>query len=123
MSANTNGGKEVLGSPEFVSSSAIREYCERARRLFHPLYHELHVSAEELEVALKFVQSADPKAGGMDSRVRAKLVSRQLKQAASAVEAASKASVGTYMAFLKHYSPEVAEARKKTQRKKFEFDE
>lgn len=123
MSANTNGKNEILGSPEFVSSSAIRQYCENARRLFHPLYHELHVSAEELEVALKYVQSADPKAGGLDSRVRAKLVSRQLKHAAAAIEVASKSAVGTYMSFLKHYSPEVAEARKKTQRKKFEFDE
>lgn len=122
MSTNSNGGKEILGSPEFVSSSAIREYCERARKLFHPLYHELHVSAEELEVALKFVKSADPKAGGMDSRVRAKLVSRQMKQAAKAIEAASKASVGTYMAFLKHYSPEVSQARQKS-RRRFEFDE
>lgn len=122
MSTNSNGGKEILGSPEFVSSSAIREYCERARKLFHPLYHELHVSAEELEVALKFVKSADPKVGGMDSRVRAKLVSRQMKQAAKAIEAASKASVGTYMAFLKHYSPEVSQARQKS-RRRFEFDE
>lgn len=115
--------KEILGSPEFVSSSAIRQYCENARRLFHPLYHELHVSAEELEVALKYVRSADPKMGGMDSRLRAKLVSRQLKHAATAIEVASKSTVGTYMAFLKHYSPEVSEARKKQSRRRFEFDE
>lgn len=114
--------KEILGSPEFVSSSAIRVYCENARRLFHPLYHELHVSAEELEVALKYVKSVDPKLGGMDSRVRAKLVSRQLKQAAAAMEVASKSMVGTYMAFLKHYAPEVAERRQKA-RRAFEFDE
>ncbi|WP_370591403.1 plasmid transfer protein TraA [Saccharopolyspora montiporae] len=114
---------EMLGEPDFVSSSAIRKYCENARKLFHPLYHELHVSAEELEIALKYVRSADPKAGGMDSRLRAKLVSRQLKHAASAVEVASKSAVGTYMAFLKHYSPEVTESRKKNSRKKFEFDE
>ena len=115
--------KEILGSPEFVSSSAIRQYCENARRLFHPLYHELHVSAEELEVALRFVRSADPKLGGMDSRVRAKLVSRQLKQAAKAIEVASKSTVGTYMAFLKHYSPEVQEARQRSRRRQFQFDE
>lgn len=114
---------EILGSPDFVSSSAIRQYCENARKLFHPLYHELHVSAEELEVALKYVRSADPKAGGMDSRLRAKLVSRQLKHAASAVEVASKSTVGTYMSFLKHYSPEVAESRKKKAGRQFKFDE
>ncbi|MEV0089127.1 plasmid transfer protein TraA [Saccharopolyspora sp. NPDC050642] len=114
--------KEILGSPEFVSSSAIRQYCENARRLFHPLYHELHVSAEELEVALKYVKSADPKLGGLDSRLRAKLVSRQLKQAATAMEVASKSTVGTYMAFLKHYAPEVAQRRQKS-RRTFDFDE
>jgi hypothetical protein len=114
--------QEILGSPEFVSSSAIRKYCENARRLLHPLYHELHVSAEELEVALRFVRSADPKLGGMDSRVRAKLVARQMKRAADAIEVASKSTVGTYMAFLKHYSPEVQEAKKKTPRR-FVFDE
>ncbi|WP_243790176.1 hypothetical protein [Saccharopolyspora gloriosae] len=116
-------GKEILGSPEFVSSSAIREYCENARRLFHPLYHELHVSAEELEVALRYVKTADPKFGGMDSRVRSKLVARQLKQAAAAIEVASKSSVGAYMAFLKHYSPEVQESRQKNRARRFEFDE
>ncbi|MCA1191358.1 MULTISPECIES: plasmid transfer protein TraA [unclassified Saccharopolyspora] len=115
--------KEILGSPEFVSSSSIRQYCENARRLFHPLYHELHVSAEELEAALRYVKTADPKFGGMDSRVRSKLVARQLKQAAAAIEVASKSTVATYMAFLKHYSPEVSAAREKQRARRFEFDE
>lgn len=115
--------KEILGSPEFVSSSSIRQYCENARRLFHPLYHELHVSAEELEMALRFVKSVDPKLAGLDSRVRAKLVSRQLKQGAAAIEVASKSMVGTYMAFLKHFNPEVAEARSKGKGRRFEFDD
>lgn len=114
--------QEILGSPEFVSSSSVRLYCENARKLFHPLYHELHVSAEELEVALRFVKSVDPKLGGMDSRVRAKLVSRQLKQAATAMEVASKSAVGTYMAFLKHFAPEVSQQRQKS-RRTFEFDD
>lgn len=114
---------EILGPPDFVSSSAIRKYCENARRFFHPLYHELHVSAEEMEVALKFVRSADPKFGGLDSRIRAKMVARQLRHAADAVEIASKSMVGTYMAFLKHYSPEVQQARQRTRARRFEFDE
>lgn len=115
--------QEILGSPDFVSSSAIRAYCENGRRHLHPLYHELHVSAEELEVALKFVRSANPKAGGLDSRIRAKLVARQLKHAADAIEIASKSMVGTYMAFLKHYSPEVEQARQRSRARRFEFDE
>ncbi|WP_433868455.1 hypothetical protein [Saccharopolyspora sp. CA-218241] len=114
---------EILGPPEFVSSSSIRAYCERAREKFRPLYSELHVSAEELEAALRYVKSTDPKLGGLDSRVRAKLVSRQLKQAAAAVEVASKSSVATYMAFLKHFNPEVAAARKRGAGRRFEFDE
>lgn len=107
-----------LGDPEFFSPRAIREYCENGRKLIRPLYHELHVSAEELEMVLRDVQSANPQMFGQDSKVRARIVAKHLRQSAEAVEVASASLARTYQSFRKHY---LAEANAKS-RPRRQFD-
>lgn len=114
----------TLGEPEFFSTSQIRDYCNNARLLLRPLYHELHVSAEELEAALKHVCSVNPHAFGLDSTVRAKLVARHLRTAANSVEATCGSLVRTYLSFRRHYVAELeAAGRRTTNRRPFRFDQ
>ncbi|WP_199443853.1 plasmid transfer protein TraA [Umezawaea beigongshangensis] len=114
----------TFGEPEFFSTSQIRDYCGNARNVLRPMFAELHVSAEELEAALKYVKSANPHMGGLDSRVRAKLVARHLHTAADAIVVAQTSVVKTYLAFRKHYVDElVAAGNRNHQRRQFQFDD
>lgn len=97
----------TLGDPEsLLSTSALRTYCDNGRRVLRPLYNELHIAADELEAALRFLPSADPRMGGFDSRVRAKLVSAHLRRSGDAVEAAVSSLVRTFMSYRKHFITE-----------------
>lgn len=121
---NTNNNRLTLGEPEFFSTSQIQQYIGNARGLLRPLYHELHVSAEELEAALRYVRSANPAAFGLDSRVRARLVASHLRRAADSVEVTCAALVRTYLAFRKHYVAELhAAGHRGQQRREFKFGE
>lgn len=97
----------VLGEAEFLSPRAIREYCNNGRRVIRPLYHELHVAAEELEMVLRDLPSSNPHAFGADSRFRARLVSGHLRRAAEAAEVCAASLVRTYSSFHKHFLAEV----------------
>ena len=93
-----------LGNPDDLrSTSALRTYCENGRLLIRPLYHELHVAADELEAMLRLLPSADPRMAGMDSRVRAKIVAGHLRRAGDAAEASVVSLVKCFMSFRKHY--------------------
>ncbi|SDD94860.1 hypothetical protein [Actinokineospora iranica] len=114
----------AFGEPEFFSTSQIRDYCGNARKVLRPMHHELMVSAEELHAALKYVRSADPKAAGLDSRVRARLVARHMHTAADALLVAQSAMVKTYLSFRRHYVVELNEAGFKDKaRREFRFDD
>jgi hypothetical protein len=108
-----------LGDPEFFSPRMIREYCEKGRRMIRPLYHELHVSAEELEMVLRDVTSANPQLFGQDSKIRAKIVSGHLRRAADSVEVAAGSLARTYQSACKHYFAEIESHRKP--RRKFDM--
>lgn len=97
----------MLGDPEFFSPRLIREYCNNARNVIRPMYHELHVSAEEMEMVLRDLPSSNPHMFGQDSKVRARLVASHLRRAADAVEIAAASMVRTYMSFRKHYMAEL----------------
>jgi hypothetical protein len=109
----------VLGEPEFVSPRAIREYCQQGRNHIRPLFHELHVSAEELEMVLRELPSANPGVFGMADRGRAKLVSGHMRRAAEAAEVCSASLVRTFMSFRKHYLLPVEQGGKP--RQQFDF--
>jgi hypothetical protein len=113
----------AFGEPEFFSTSAIRDYCGNARRVLRPMHHELLVGAEELQAALRFVKSADPKAAGLDSRVRARLVARHMRTAADALLVAQTSMVKTYLSFRKHFVVELHQAGHKDVRREFRFDD
>ncbi|AXX29405.1 hypothetical protein KCV87_09980 [Actinosynnema pretiosum subsp. pretiosum] len=112
----------AFGEPEFFSTSQIRDYCGNARRILRPMHTELIVASEELGASLKYVRSADPKLMGADSRVRAALVSRHLRNAADALLVAQTSMVKTYMSFRKHYVVELDRAGHKDKGREFKFD-
>lgn len=114
-------GVLTFGDPEFFSTSQIRDYCDRGAKLIRPLYGELHIAAAELEAVLKFVPSANPSMGGLDSRVRAKFVASHMHRSAEAVEVAVVSLRKTYMSFRKHFVAEL-EAAGRTKRPAFKFD-
>lgn len=114
----------VFGEPEFFSTTAIRDFCGNARLVLRPMHSELMVAAEELEASLRFVKSADPKAGGLDSRVRAKLVARHLRNSADGILVAQTSLIKTYLSFRKHFVRELdaAGAPAPRPRREFRFD-
>ncbi|MEO6088876.1 MAG: hypothetical protein ABIQ18_37775 [Umezawaea sp.] len=115
---------QAFGEPEFFSTSQIRDYCGNARLVLRPMYHELLVGADELQAALKFVKSVDPKFFGADSHVRARLVARHMRNAADAVLVAQTSMVKTYLSFRKHYVVELDAAKEQAKAKSraFKFD-
>jgi hypothetical protein len=112
----------AFGEPEFFSTSQIRDYCGNVRRILRPMHHELIVGSEELGAALKFVKSVDPKLFGADSRVRAALVARHMRNAADALLVAQTSMVKTYLSFRKHYVVELDAAKHKDKGRAFKFD-
>ncbi|NKE63712.1 hypothetical protein FXN61_46175 [Lentzea sp. PSKA42] len=114
-------GELSFGDPEFFSTSQIRDYCDRGAKLIRPLYNELHIAAEEMEAVLRYVPSANPSMGGLDSRVRAKFVASHMHRSADAVEVAVTSLRKTYMSFRKHFIAEL-EAASGKKRPAFKFD-
>lgn len=114
----------MFGEPEFFSTNQIKDYCGNVRNKLRPLYHELHVSAEEMEAVLKYVPSANPHGFGLDSKLRAKLVAQHMRRSADAIETAVGSAVKSYVAFRKHYSPELSAAgNNRKRRREFRFDQ
>lgn len=116
-----NGRQLTFGEPEFFASSHIHDYCNNVRTLMRPLVSELHVSAEELEAALKHVRSVNPHAFGLDSKVRARLVAAHLRRASEAAEVICASAVRTYLSFRKHYVAEI-DMTAKNRGRNFQFD-
>ncbi|WP_158842667.1 hypothetical protein [Saccharothrix deserti] len=112
----------AFGEPEFFSTSQIRDYCGNVRKVLRPMHHELMVSAEELAATLKYVKSVDPKFLGTDSRVRAVLVARHMRNAADALLVAQTSVVKTYLSFRKHYVVELDAAGHKDKGRAFDFN-
>lgn len=108
-----------MGEPEFVSPRAIREYCEKARKVLRPLYFELAFSADELELVLRDHPSVSPRMGGLDSKVRARLVASHMKRAAEGLEVASASMVRSFTSYRKHYL-EPMQAAQPRQRRQFD---
>lgn len=113
--------KFSLGEPEFFSTSQLRTYCMNGRNLLRPLHNELAISAEELQAVLSQFRGS-PYALGVDSRVRAKLVSAHLRHAADAVAVASGSLIKTFQSFTKNYEAELHPERHR-QRPVFRFDQ
>ncbi|GLZ43517.1 hypothetical protein [Actinokineospora sp. NBRC 105648] len=98
--------KFVLGEPEFGSTSDLRTYCLNARTMIRPLAHELRLSAEELQGALKEIRNGDTLA---KRRWKARIVSNHLRHAADGVEDACIGAIRTFLSFERHFindSPE-----------------
>jgi hypothetical protein len=80
---------------------ALRAYCDEARRVTGDEFKHLGQGAHNLRRAL-----------ARHGRLRAWIVSGHLMLAANAAKAASGHAIATYLAFLKHFEPELAEARR-----------
>lgn len=96
-----------LGDPNFVSTSALRAYCENGRGLIRPLGPELHMAAIELRAALKEVPVHEGNAW-----VKARIVSSHLNAAAKGAEATVKGLVRTYLSFERHFINETPRTSK-----------
>lgn len=114
--------QSFFDEPEFFSTTAIRDFCNKGRYLLRPLHNELHISAEELQAVLKHITSVNPSVFGLDSRVRAKLVAKHMHHAADAIEVASTSLVRVYASFRQHYVKPMSERDRSLPRRKFEFD-
>lgn len=90
----------VTPDPDFTDSRALRIYLNNARRVLHRAAMELHISASELEAALRTV----PGESRSVQRRRARRVSRHLKHAAECLVAASSATVRTWGTFQAEYN-------------------
>ncbi|MDT8916232.1 hypothetical protein [Amycolatopsis sp. PS_44_ISF1] len=94
----------TLGSPEFLSTSALRGYCSNGRDLIRPLGNELRIAAEELNAVLREVPTGQ---GGLlesaDSRRKARMVSRHLLRAAEGVEGTCTGLIRCYLSFERNF--------------------
>lgn len=112
----------ALGEAEFTNNKAIREYCERVRKATHILGLELAMAAAELEAALSQIPGQTGYLG-VDSKVRARLVSRHLKSASDAMRSCAAAATRTHGSFRKHFEMELNQAGRKAPKPKFAFVE
>ena len=87
-----------LGDPDFVSTSALRAYCESGRKLIRPLGPELHMASIELRAALKEIPLAEG-----NVRWRARMVATHLDKAAEGIEHAVAGLVRTYLSFERNF--------------------
>lgn len=85
----------VTPNADFTNSRDLRVYLNEVRRVLHRAAMELHVSASELEAALRTV----PGDTRSVQRRRARRVSRHLKHSAECLVAASTAAVRTWGTF------------------------
>jgi hypothetical protein len=93
-------------SNALVTDAAVREFCNNVRLTAGQEYKHLGHAAHELRATL-----------APYGRVRAWIVAAHLSLASNAAKAASAHAVATYMAFIKHFEPELAAARAKQSRK------
>ncbi|MGW7537800.1 hypothetical protein [Amycolatopsis sp. NPDC054798] len=104
----------TLGSPEFFSSSQLRQYCNGGRTLIRPLANELRIASEELFGALREVPSGQ---GGMfssvDSRLRARRVAKHLLRGAEGIDLACAGLVRTWVSFEREFLHNTPERSKK----------
>ena len=108
-------------APEFPDNIAIRDYCGAVRKILHQYAAELDMAAAELEAALGESRGTTGMLG-IDSRVRARLVARHMKDSAEALRASSAGVIRTYGSFRKHFMPELEAARKgRPVKPRFEF--
>lgn len=87
-----------LGEPDFVSTSALRNYCENGRTLIRPLAPELHMASIELKAALKEI----PLANG-SARWKARTVAAHLDRAAQGIEWSVAEMIRTYLSFERNF--------------------
>jgi hypothetical protein len=95
------------GTDVMRSDQGLRDYCNGLRRLAGGEFKYLVEGSRELRRAL-----------GPHGRMRAWVVAGHLSLAAQAAKAASAHGVAAYLAFLKHFEPELTAARGKQAKKK-----
>lgn len=109
---------------DFASASAVRTYCNNVRNATHRMAVELSLAADELKAALVEVPGNNLMFG-VDSKYRARQVSKHLEHAAESMAAVAAGAVRTYAAFKRHYAPElaIANGRKPKPRRQFDFED
>ncbi|GIG67309.1 plasmid transfer protein TraA [Phytomonospora endophytica] len=105
---------------EFESAAAVREYCDKVRAVTHRMGVELSIASEELNAALREIPG-NVLAFGLDTRYRAKQVSKHLEHAADAQKECAAAAVRTYAAFRRHFRGELELANGKQPKRHFSF--
>jgi hypothetical protein len=90
-----------LSTPDFVSKSALHDWCNDSRNFIRPLAPQLHLAAEELRAVLRQIKGE--RVGNIDVKYHAMMVARQLHYAASGVEIACKGLAGCYMSFERRF--------------------
>ncbi|MER6500201.1 plasmid transfer protein TraA [Streptomyces sp. NPDC001455] len=97
------GSHFILGEPDFNNTEDVRAYCNHVRALMLQAAIELAIGSKILEARLAQAQAL-PGDTVVQTRMRAKRVSRKLKKAADGATAAAKSAVGAYAAFNREYS-------------------
>jgi hypothetical protein len=92
---------DLLGDPNFQSTSHLKAYCEHGRQFLRPVANELRIASEELKAALKEIPG--DRIGNVDSKVRARIVSAHLLHAAEGVEMTCAGLVRCFLSFEKHF--------------------
>jgi len=104
---------------EFESNAALASYCRTLRNLGRDLAAELAYSTDDLLERLAAVpDSTGPLHAA--SRVRARLVVRQLVPARDAAAFVAHCAIATERAFTKHFAPELNSIGRK-QKQNFDF--
>jgi hypothetical protein len=116
---------EELDSP-LNTLSEVEGYLKKAREHERDMYIEFNMAAEVLTQNLATLPVANSRLGGpfsgMNSRIRARMVARNLLQAAEAHRFAAGRAVKTWRDLLKAFAPEIDAARRKTARPKFDVN-
>ncbi|MFF4673037.1 plasmid transfer protein TraA [Streptomyces sp. NPDC001279] len=97
------GSHFILGEPDFNNTEDVRAYCNHVRALMLQAAIELAIGSKILEARLAQAQAL-PGDTVVQTRMRAKRVSRKLKKAADGATAAAKSAVGAYAAFNREYA-------------------
>jgi hypothetical protein len=112
---------DKLKKIEFEDNAALADYCRTLRNLSRDLAQELAYSTDELLERLASVPDATgPLHAG--SRIRARLVVRQLVPARDAAAYVAHCAVATERAFTKHFAPELDRMGRSAKKPKFSFD-
>ena len=110
-----------LSGIEFTGAESIREYVNALRALCRDLSCELEFAAGELNEVLK-QQSGHPLLMGIDTRMRARRVSRRLERASMLAGAGAVEAVGLWMEFRRQFADVIRDRKGRKDPRSFNWE-